>query len=146
MAERHEDAASGVDALKQDSWDDADQLNRLAWLMAAEMPEPAKDLEAARLICERANELSNSEDPSILDTMARVEYECGELEKAIEWQQKAVSLSPARSLKTTLEGFEAELELKQANAKADASEATADEGSEATADEPAAGEEAAEGQ
>ena len=55
---------------------------------------------------ERAVELENHEDASTLDTLARVYYEMGELETAIEWQKKAVALeSDNTSIDATLERY-----------------------------------------
>ena len=60
----------------------------------------------------RANELTKGEDAAILDTVARVYYEKGDLESALEWQRKAVKFaddSPVgEEVRETLEKYEDE--------------------------------------
>jgi peroxiredoxin len=71
---------------------DASALNVVAWQLAtAENPlmrQPAVALKAAK----RAVELSDSGEAAILDTLARVQSDCGMLDQAIETQKKAVAL------------------------------------------------------
>jgi tetratricopeptide (TPR) repeat protein len=73
--------------------------------MAIEMK--GVELADAMKYAERANELANDQDGSILDTVARVAYEMGDLAKAVEWQKKAVAADP--SMQETLDRYEAEL-------------------------------------
>lgn len=77
-------------ALVQAYWSDAQQLNSLAWMIVDDENVQSRDLALAMKAAERANELTESKDGAILDTLARVFYEQGDLAKAIEWQQKAV--------------------------------------------------------
>lgn len=71
----------------EESWDDANILNQVAWDTATSGGTP--DLELALKAAERASELREHKDAAVLDTVARCYYEMGNLEKAIEWQQRA---------------------------------------------------------
>ena len=90
-----------------------------------------RDLGLAMKLAERAVELSKSEDAAILDTLARVFYEKGELERAIEWQRKAVEQllitdeSPmAKQIRETLKAYEAAMGEAETEATEDAPPAT----------------------
>ncbi len=72
------------------SWDNAMQLNELAWNIAIGKEKSQEELELALKAAQRAAELCHETDGAILDTLARVYYEQGDLTKAIEWQRKAV--------------------------------------------------------
>jgi thiol-disulfide isomerase/thioredoxin len=84
---------------------DPGTLNSIAWTIVD--PEAQgiakKDLALALRAATRANELTEDKDPAILDTLAAVHFERGELDKAIEVQEKAVRFS---------EGTQFEEELK----------------------------------
>ena len=85
-----------------------DMLNRLAWMLATGGFENA-DLTAAATAAKQAVKLTKEKDPDIIDTLARVHAELGELDKAIEWQAKAVELATDEQSKATyqetLEGY-----------------------------------------
>jgi peroxiredoxin len=85
---------------------DAAALNLVAWTLAtcenAALRQPAVALKAAK----RAVELSESSEAAILDTLARVQSDCGMLEQAIETQKKAVALDETdEAIKATLEYY-----------------------------------------
>jgi hypothetical protein len=90
---------------------DAKALNELAWTIV----DPAgkvedKDLDLALKAAIRANELSNHENASILDTLARVYFVKGEIDRAIVLQTRAVAQATERSrdaLRKTLEAYRA---------------------------------------
>jgi len=76
--------------------DDAMSLNNLAWLVVD--PQMNLDLgegglKMARKAAERANELTEGEDPNVLDTYAKVLFDSGEIDQAIKLQEKAVEIS-----------------------------------------------------
>jgi thiol-disulfide isomerase/thioredoxin len=94
--------------LVKQSWDDAMMLNEIAWGIA--INEGDRDLDLALKTAERAAELTNHEDVSILDTLARVYYEQGKLQEAVEWQKKAVEHdSGNEQIADTLKMYEEEL-------------------------------------
>jgi tetratricopeptide (TPR) repeat protein len=72
---------------------DADLQNDLAWRLVADKAIEQPDLALAETIATRANEAAKGESAPILDTLARVLFMEGKKEKAIELQQKAVSLA-----------------------------------------------------
>ena len=90
-------------------WDDPLGLNEVAWGIAASDGEKTDEaLNLAMKAAKRANELSDGEDGSILDTLARVHYESGDLDSAIELQKKAAELEPISQITDTLKKYEAE--------------------------------------
>jgi thiol-disulfide isomerase/thioredoxin len=115
-AGRTEEAAALQAKMVEDSWDDAQVLNEISWSIATS--GQGGDLALAQRAAERAVELTEEKDASVLDTLARVYFEQGDLAKAIEWQQKAVAIDA--QLQPTLDQF---LEA-QAAAVAAESEAT----------------------
>ena len=75
--------------------DDAEALNGMAWTIVDPESQlvPKPDLVLAEKLAARACELSKNQNPAILDTMARVYFAKGEVDKAIKAQQQAVDLS-----------------------------------------------------
>jgi thiol-disulfide isomerase/thioredoxin len=95
-----------------DHWDDPMILNQLAWFTVDEEGIPDRDLKFAMKAAKRACELTEESDAAILDTVARVYYDMGNLEEAIAWQKKAVANLSGTPLdedvKKTLEKYESE--------------------------------------
>jgi thiol-disulfide isomerase/thioredoxin len=94
--------------------DEPIQLNYVAWFIVDPEAEkqPKRDLDFALRVAQRANELTESRNPSILDTLALVHFERGEIEQALELQEKAVQLAAepewlVAELKARLERFRA---------------------------------------
>lgn len=93
------------------NWNNPNVLNGLAWTVVDDRDVAHRDLDFAMKAASRAVELTNSEDASILDTMARVYWEQSvqAKSKAIAWQEKAVAAAedgPMKdSLETTLAGY-----------------------------------------
>jgi len=73
--------------------DDSSALNSIAWTIADTEGLKVRDLDLALRAAERANELEKSENAAILDTLARVHYEKGDIDAALKWQKKAVACS-----------------------------------------------------
>ena len=71
-------------------------LNAIAWSIAT--GDEPRDLELALRAAVQANKLTEEENGAIIDTLARVHYELGELDTAIELQRKAVTQSPDQSV------------------------------------------------
>lgn len=75
---------------------DSEQLNAVAWyIVDPDAKVEKKDLKVARRAAERAAEITKNEAPDVLDTLAKVNYDDGNLAKAIEIQEKAVKLIEA---------------------------------------------------
>ena len=74
---------------------DAQALNEIAWGMVdpAEKHEDV-DIDLALRAAEAADEITGHKDAMIIDTLARVHFVKGNTAKAIELQEKAVSLAP----------------------------------------------------
>jgi len=94
----------------RDNWDDAEALNRIAWFVVDEPGIRTRDLAFAMEAAQRANELTEGRSPHILDTVARVYWEQGEVGTAIVWQYKAVERAVGtgweRALRQTLQRYE----------------------------------------
>ncbi len=90
---------------------DAMTLNMLAWtIVDPEAPRKDRDLALAGRLAEKANEFSEGKRADVLDTLARVHFSKGQIEKAVEVQTKAVSAAtgPMKAdLEKTLEEYKA---------------------------------------
>ena len=73
--------------------DDSDSLNDIAWYILDSAGLPRRDLPLAHRAALRANELTKGADASVLDTLARSHFMRGEIDAAIETQQKAIRLA-----------------------------------------------------
>jgi thiol-disulfide isomerase/thioredoxin len=71
------------------SWEQAPALNMIAWNLATDERITARDFALALKAATRANELTGSKDPAILDTLARVHFDMGHLDEAVKWQSLA---------------------------------------------------------
>ncbi len=87
-AGRTEEASVVRAQVVETAWDDAATLNQFAWATATRPNSP--DLELALKAAQRASELKENKDATILDTLARCYFELGKLDEAIKWQQLAV--------------------------------------------------------
>ncbi|HPM23042.1 MAG TPA: YceI family protein [Phycisphaerae bacterium] len=100
-------------AFRKEIWDDAQALNRLAWAVVAEPGIATRDLLFAGGTAQRANELTEFKDPTLLNTLARVCYEKADLDGAVKWMRAAVDhlegTPPpvAAEIRATLERYEA---------------------------------------
>ncbi len=94
-------------------WDDAQSLNQISWFVVDDRTVQTRDLEFALKAAARASDLTDHKNAAILDTVARVYYEMGDLRSALKWQLKAVDhLDPdsrqGSQLKRTLEQYQKE--------------------------------------
>ena len=109
------DAAYALaEEIAADNWDNAQALNALSWGIVDETPDELRNIEFALKVATRANQLTKSQDPMILDTLARVYWERGDVYKAIAWQSNAVRHleeggSMADSIQATLDEYKATL-------------------------------------
>ena len=126
-AGRSEEASAVRGELMDAAWDSSMALNELAWTTAIGESPSAADLDVALKAATRAAELTDEADGSILDTLARVFFVMGDVDRAIEWQEKAVEHSDGNaSIERALEEYRA---AKSAEDESDAGEATAAEAS-----------------
>jgi len=110
-AEEIDSARTLAEEIAKENWDNARLLNQIAWVMATGTAKSQQSLESALRIARQASSLGNDEDAMILDTVARVYYEQGNLKEAVTWQRKAVEhdSSGRGSIKEVLQKYEAEL-------------------------------------
>ncbi|MDG2424659.1 MAG: redoxin family protein [Phycisphaerales bacterium] len=88
--------------LLMDNWDNAQMLNSLSWSVLTDPPVKYRDLDFAIKAAERANNLTDGEDASILDTLARAWFDKGDFKRAIELQEKAIATAPDGQMKDEL--------------------------------------------
>lgn len=89
----YDGAYKAVAALSENELDNAMLQNQIAWTIATNKELEKRDLALAEKIAERANKAAQGKDPSILDTLARVQFMNGKKKEAIETEQKAVDLA-----------------------------------------------------
>lgn len=70
--------------------DDAITLNNIAWAIATDPGLELRDLALALKLAQRAYEVSKGEEAFIIDTLARVHFDRGDIDRAIELQTEAV--------------------------------------------------------
>lgn len=113
--ERDADGAYAMaPALVEANWNDASALNTLAnWVIADNAART--DMALAFRCAMRANELTESKDAMVLDTVASLHHKAGDLTEAIAWQRKAVEAitdqtpqNMAGAIRANLARFEAE--------------------------------------
>ena len=93
-------------------WDNSQVLNQIAWTIA--ISGKPDDLELALRAAERASETTDHQDAVILDTLARVHYELGDLDEALGWQRKAVEFNTGhKEIDAALRTYLAEKEAKR---------------------------------
>ncbi|MCI0365088.1 MAG: redoxin domain-containing protein [Phycisphaerales bacterium] len=92
------------------NWDDGRLLNAVAWFVVDDQKVHNRDLDFALKVARRANETTGEEDAAILDTLARVYFEKGDLTNAVKIQRQAVERAQndamAQELKETLKKYE----------------------------------------
>lgn len=90
-------------------------LNHIAWtIVDPEAPDlENRDLKLALKAAKRADELTNHKNPPIVDTLAKVYFDSGDMDKALSLQEEAVKLAKGTQ-------FEQELTDRLAMYKAEA--------------------------
>ena len=84
--------------------------NTIAWFIATEQPQDKRDLDLALEASISANKATGGKNWNVLDTIARVHRERGDLKAAVEFQERAVEVAPdSPELKTSLEFYKKEL-------------------------------------
>lgn len=94
--------------LAEEHWQNSQVLGGVAWALATAVPAAERDLDEALRLATRASSLADDSDADKLDTLARVYFEMGNRDKAVELQRKAVELNgEAESLRQALDRYEA---------------------------------------
>jgi thiol-disulfide isomerase/thioredoxin len=101
---------TAIEQQAQKSWDDAEALNGLVWMFVGRGKTEGLPIDSLKKIAEHAAEITEYKDGSVLDTLARVYYQAGDLDKAIEWQEKAVANGGemAEQLQESLDSYKKE--------------------------------------
>ncbi len=72
----------------------AQMLNAIAWTILDKPGLAKRDFDLALKLAEKADAATQGADPAILDTLARANFEKGNVDKAIEIQTKAIDKAP----------------------------------------------------
>jgi len=91
----------GAEILESDVGTDAEVLNNIAWMLVSPQRDKTADpklLKFALKVAMKADDLQKFEDPSIADTVAKAYFDNGQLEKAVETQERVVKLIPGTEL------------------------------------------------
>lgn len=81
--------------------DNPDSLSTIAWFLVSpdrEKPAEPRLLKLALKIAIKADNLAQQKDPMIADTLAKAYFDNGQLEKAVETQERVVDLVPGTPL------------------------------------------------
>lgn len=91
--EMFEDANKAAAVLVEAAKDDAMELNQLAWILAKGVAGPGPDLDLALSAAKRAEEITESKDASVLDTLSHVLFARGDVDAAIAMEKKALEIA-----------------------------------------------------
>lgn len=90
-AEQYDEAYQVADECAK--YDDAPSLNEVAWIIVDNPGVAQRDFERAMRFATRAVERTQRTNGANLDTLARVYFEIGEIDRAIELQKEALSVA-----------------------------------------------------
>lgn len=86
--------------------DNSQALNRMAWMIMDDPGVEQRDYEMALKLARRANEIQRAKDPDVMDTLARAYFEKGDVDKAIEWQGRAMDAAKPEARKAMQESMD----------------------------------------
>lgn len=118
--EMFDEANKTAAALFEASEDDAMELNQLAWILATGVEGPGPDLNLALAAANRAVELTESKNASMLDTLSRVQFSQGNVEEAIATEKKALEIAnpeEKKQFEESLKEYEASVSKETLDAK-----------------------------
>ncbi len=90
---QYPDAYKLAQKISDDNKDDVRLLDKLAWGIATDPSIESRDLDLAEKIATRGNEVAKGQDPSVLDTMARLRFMKGKPDEAIRLEQQAMAVA-----------------------------------------------------
>ena len=86
----------GADAIGQkilqSGYENGDFFSQFAWTLLSNQGLEYQDLDYMVKVAEFANKLSKGESADVLDTLAFAQFRAGNVEKAIETQERAITL------------------------------------------------------
>ncbi|QDS97184.1 TlpA disulfide reductase family protein [Adhaeretor mobilis] len=119
-AERTGEAVKLAEAIVKDNENEPQLRNALAWELVASENSTEESLALALQLATEASEQTEHKDAAILDTLAKVYYEQGNLAEAIAWQEKAVEFGEgSEAIEATLKAYQSELEEIESPSESD---------------------------
>ncbi|REK27718.1 MAG: hypothetical protein DWQ42_07075 [Planctomycetota bacterium] len=94
---RFHEAAAHYRVLVEAEPDEAEWANNLAWILATATDASLRDGQTALELAERAEKLTEGEDPAVLDTLAAAYAEVGRFAEALATVERALQLVEAES-------------------------------------------------
>jgi len=129
VKERASDAyAAAKELLASDKGDDPELLNKIAWVVVDPDRDTKADAKLTKLALQvalKADELTNQENPSVADTLAKAYFDNGDLVKAVKTQERVVELAEGTpmaqdaSLRKRLRQYKKALDAASAKDKAE---------------------------
>ena len=95
MANRPEEANKIAEQIYADHSGDMMVMNQLAWMMGTDKGLAKPDMALALKCAEAGAKASDYKDPSMLDTLATIQWEMGDRATAIDTEKKALELLDA---------------------------------------------------
>jgi hypothetical protein len=120
-------ALAVAESLSLALWDDATALNNFAWALLTEKQYGQRFNDLALRLSHRSNELTKQGNWAYVDTLAHAEFETGDVEKAIELEQKAIKLSKTKANGAGFADLEKALRRFQGAEEAEVAEAETEE-------------------
>jgi len=106
--------ATGRAMVKNDKVDNHMFANAVAWQILTNEDLEVRDLKLAHELATLANKLTEGEDGSIMDTLAKAEFEMGNVAKAIELQRKALKNLPENMPEAQMQQMKKEMQERLA--------------------------------
>lgn len=127
--ERADEAVDAADKLlKSDKGDDPQLLNNIAWIVVKPDRETKADSKLVKMalkVAQKADELTNGENASVADTLAKAYFDNGDLAKAVKTQERVIELADGTpmsqdpNLKKRLRQYKKALDTAASKSKGD---------------------------
>jgi len=106
----------------QSNPNDVRTLNNLAWVLATCQQPSLRNGSKAVELAELANQLTQNDNPSILNTLAAAYAEAGQFPEAVDTAKRALQLAQVQSNQALIDAIKSELKLYQAGTSSTDSE------------------------
>ena len=107
------DAISHYQNLLEIEPDHHKALNNLAWILCTSKNQEIRNLDKARQLAEKGCQLSNNQDPVLLDTLAIIYAATGNFEQAVKIANQAIALADSSGKPELSQEIKSRLKLYQ---------------------------------